>query len=184
MKGLLIAGIVSLLAGTAAAMGLGGGFVLLVYLTALAGIPQMEAQWINLIFFLPIGGLALFWHGKNGLIEKKAVIPAVIFGLFGAAGGSFWHVFWVMRCLQGSLRCFWGSWESRNCCSLENEWRMRVAGAMKSDEYSDFYCPGKMQPVQRICRLLFMYRRAASNDSKSLSVRWGKEKKAKPLERF
>ena len=89
MKGLLIAGIVSLLAGTAAAMGLGGGFVLLVYLTALAGIPQMEAQWINLIFFLPIGGLALFWHGKNGLIEKKAVIPAVIFGLFGAAGGSF-----------------------------------------------------------------------------------------------
>ena len=47
MKGLLIAGIVSLLAGTAAAMGLGGGFVLLVYLTALAGIPQMEAQWMR-----------------------------------------------------------------------------------------------------------------------------------------
>lgn len=86
--GLLIAGAVSLLAGAAAAMGLGGGFVLLVYLTVFANLPQMEAQWINLIFFLPIGGLALFFHARNRLIEKHVILPAVLTGLAGAAGGA------------------------------------------------------------------------------------------------
>ena len=79
MMGLVIAGAVSLLAGAAAAM---------VYLTVFAQVPQMEAQWINLIFFLPIGGLALIFHAKNRLIEKKAVLPAVLAGLAGAAGGA------------------------------------------------------------------------------------------------
>lgn len=85
---LLITGVVSLLSGVAASMGLGGGFILLVYLTVFADMPQMEAQWINLIFFLPIGGLALFFHIKNRLIEKKVVLPAVLAGLVGAAGGA------------------------------------------------------------------------------------------------
>ena len=88
MMELLITGAVSLLAGVAASMGLGGGFILLVYLTAFAGEAQMDAQWINLVFFLPIGGFALFFHIKNGLIEKKAVLPAVLAGLAGAAGGA------------------------------------------------------------------------------------------------
>ena len=85
---LLVTGIVSLLSGVAASMGLGGGFVLLVYLTVFANMPQMEAQWVNLIFFLPIGGLALFFHIRNRLIEKKAILPAVLAGLAGAAGGA------------------------------------------------------------------------------------------------
>ena len=84
----LVTGIVSLLSGAAASMGLGGGFVLLVYLTVFANMPQMEAQWVNLIFFLPIGGLALFFHIRNQLVEKKAVLPAVLAGLAGAAGGA------------------------------------------------------------------------------------------------
>ena len=88
MMGLVAAGAAALLAGAAAAMGLGGGFVLLVYLTVFANLPQMEAQWINLIFFLPIGGLALFFHRKNGLIEKGVLLPAALTGVMGAAGGA------------------------------------------------------------------------------------------------
>ena len=56
--GYLVVGVVSLLSGVTASMGLGGGFVLLIYLTAFANVPQMEAQLINLIFFLPIGALS------------------------------------------------------------------------------------------------------------------------------
>ena len=87
--GLLIAGAVSLLAGAAAAMGLGGGFVLLVYLTVFANLPQMEAQWINLIFFLPVAALSLYFHRKNGLLQTEQLLPAVIGGLLGAACGVF-----------------------------------------------------------------------------------------------
>ncbi len=40
------------------AMGMGGGGVLLIYLTAFAHVPQLKAQGINLISFLPTGLLA------------------------------------------------------------------------------------------------------------------------------
>ncbi|MGI5894911.1 MAG: TSUP family transporter [Candidatus Merdivicinus sp.] len=83
----VIAGVVSLGAGIAASMGFGGGFILLVYLTAVAGMDQIAAQWINLLFFLPVGGVSLFLHWKNHLIEKKAVLPALIGGVGGSIGG-------------------------------------------------------------------------------------------------
>lgn len=68
-------------------MGLGGGFVLLIYLTAFAGMPQMEAQWVNLIFFLPIGALSLWLHKKNNLIVKEAIFPSILTGIAGVAAG-------------------------------------------------------------------------------------------------
>ena len=83
----IIIAAVSLLSGITASMGLGGGFVLLIYLTAFAGMPQMEAQWVNLIFFLPIGALSLWFHKKNNLIVKEAIWPSVLTGVAGVAAG-------------------------------------------------------------------------------------------------
>ncbi len=83
----LITAAASFASGVAASMGLGGGFVLLVYLTAVAGVEQLAAQWMNLIFFLPVGGLSLWMHLKNGLIEKKVLLPAILAGAAGAACG-------------------------------------------------------------------------------------------------
>lgn len=83
----LIIAAVSLLSGITASMGLGGGFVLLIYLTAFAGMPQMEAQWVNLIFFLPIGALSLWFHKKNNLIVKEAILPSVFTGIAGVMAG-------------------------------------------------------------------------------------------------
>ena len=74
--------------GLTASMGLGGGFVLLICLTGFLGIPQKEAQWINLIFFLPVAALSLFFHRKNGLLGK-GLLPVIVGGLLGAAAGSF-----------------------------------------------------------------------------------------------
>lgn len=83
----ILIGAVSFAAGIAASMGLGGGFILLVYLTVIANVPQLEAQWMNLLFFLPIGGLALWMHIKHGLVEKKVLLPAILTGLAGAGIG-------------------------------------------------------------------------------------------------
>jgi uncharacterized membrane protein YfcA len=83
-----ITALVSLGSGIAASMGLGGGFVLLIYLTIFAETPQVEAQWINLLFFLPIGTLALLLHLKNGLIEKSAILPALCWGAIGVMLGA------------------------------------------------------------------------------------------------
>lgn len=83
MSNWIVLGIVGLLSGVCASLGIGGGFVLLLYLTALAGMPQMEAQLLNLVFFLPIAVISLSLHIKHRLIDGKAVWPSVMGGLIG-----------------------------------------------------------------------------------------------------
>ncbi|MBP1757879.1 MAG: anion permease [Firmicutes bacterium] len=67
--------------GILSGFGVGGGTLLLIYLTAFAGLPQQEAQGINLIYFLPAALTALPSHMKHHFVDWKAVIPAVIAGL-------------------------------------------------------------------------------------------------------
>lgn len=78
----LIAGGVT---GVLSGFGVGGGTLLLVYMTAFAGVEQRLAQGINLLYFLPAGLMALPAHLKNGYIEKPALLPAVGAGLVCAA---------------------------------------------------------------------------------------------------
>ena len=56
-----------------ASMGMGGGSILILYLTLIAGVPQREAQGVNLLFFLPIGAAALWLHWRQGRVDKTAV---------------------------------------------------------------------------------------------------------------
>lgn len=84
---LIIVAVVSLLSGLTASLGLGGGFVLVIYLTAFAGLPQMEGQGINLLFFIPIAILSLILHHKHQLLDKKPLFPAILGGLVGVGIG-------------------------------------------------------------------------------------------------
>lgn len=68
------------LTGIFASMGLGGGMVLIVYLTVFAGFSQLAAQRINLVFFIPIAIISLVLHTKNKLVEWKKAVPAVLWG--------------------------------------------------------------------------------------------------------
>ena len=88
MSTLFALGLAGFFSGVCASLGIGGGFVLLLYLTAIAGTPQLEAQLVNLIFFLPIGGFSLGFHLKNGLVEKSVLLPSILGGVFGVACGA------------------------------------------------------------------------------------------------
>ena len=68
------------LTGIFASMGLGGGMVLIVYLTVFAGFSQLVVQGINLVFFIPIAIISLVLHTKNKLVEWKKAVPAVLWG--------------------------------------------------------------------------------------------------------
>ncbi|MGN0637187.1 MAG: TSUP family transporter [Huintestinicola sp.] len=81
--------IAAFLTGLLASLGVGGGMVLIVWLTAVMGMSQLETQGINLLFFLPIALLAVIIHRKNGLISFKELVPSVLTGILGAAAGSF-----------------------------------------------------------------------------------------------
>ena len=75
------------MSGVIGAMGLGGGGVLLIYLTVFANIPQLKAQGINLLFFLPVGLIAIIIYSFKHLIEWKTVLKMWLGGVFGVGLG-------------------------------------------------------------------------------------------------
>lgn len=78
-----------LFSGILGAMGLGGGGILVLYLTLFKNTPQLNAQGINLIFFIPTAIVALILHTKNKLIDWKIAIRLIIAGLIGIIPGYY-----------------------------------------------------------------------------------------------
>lgn len=77
----------SVLAGVLGSMGLGGGGVLLLYLT-LIETPQRTAQGINLVFILPVGLLGLWFHRRRGLVDGALIRPILLGGVVGVGVGT------------------------------------------------------------------------------------------------
>ena len=75
-------------AGLAASLGIGGGMILMIFLTVFGGYSQLEAQGLNLLFFLPIAITSVILHSKNHLIDKKVIYPTVVTGVIGAVAGT------------------------------------------------------------------------------------------------
>ncbi len=70
-------------------MGLGGGAVLIIYLTVFTDTVQLKAQGINLLFFIPIAVCAVIIYARQKKINFKTVIPIAIGGIVGAFFGIF-----------------------------------------------------------------------------------------------
>ena len=85
-----LAGVIS---GFLGAMGLGGGGVLIIYLTLFLGVEQTNAQGMNLIFFIPIAILAVIIYFKKGLIVWDIAWRAAILGIVGACIGTYFASF-------------------------------------------------------------------------------------------
>lgn len=71
------------------ALGMGGGGVFVIYLTAYLGLPQLQAQGMNLVFFLPVAAVAICFHARNKLIKWRVVLPCVLAGLPGVWLGAW-----------------------------------------------------------------------------------------------
>jgi len=77
-----------LAAGVVSGMGIGGGAILIPVLTLFLGMGQQEAQHINLLYFIPTAIFALRVHKKNGNVEKKGLLPLILWGVLGATAGA------------------------------------------------------------------------------------------------
>ena len=80
---------ISIIAGFLGAIGVGGGSVLILYLTLFLSIPQLEAQGTNLLFFIPCSVVGLLFHIKHKLVIYKPALPLIIFGFVGVVLGFF-----------------------------------------------------------------------------------------------
>lgn len=70
-------------------LGTGGGSLLILWLTMAAGMAQETARAVNLMFFLPSALISCLFRWKQGKIEIKKVLPAMIAGSLGALVFSF-----------------------------------------------------------------------------------------------
>lgn len=117
-----IALLVGVALGYLAGLGVGGGSLLILWLTLILHIPQQSARLINLMFFITAAGAVSVFRWKQGSLSIKKILPAIIAG--SIASGIFSWVGLrldpqILRKLFGFLLLFTGIRElfyrPRNC---------------------------------------------------------------------
>ena len=80
--------VVSCLIGVLGGLGVGSGGLLTVYLGKIEGYGQLEAQTVNLIFFIFCAGASLILRYSRRAINARDVIAVIAGGVCGSFFGS------------------------------------------------------------------------------------------------
>lgn len=80
---------VAVILGFLAGLGVGGGSLLMLWLTLAVGMEYEQARTINLLFFLPSALIATVFHRKQGSVDLRKILPAIITGCAAAAFFSY-----------------------------------------------------------------------------------------------
>lgn len=80
--------IVGTVLGFLSGLGIGGGSLLIVWLTTVLHTDPLTARSINLLFFIPSALAACIIRFRRGDLDWKTPIPAIIAGCICAALGS------------------------------------------------------------------------------------------------
>lgn len=75
---------VAIILGFLAGLGVGGGSLLILWLTMVVGAEYADARIINLLFFLPAAFITTYFRSNQGTLQIKKVLPAVISGCIAA----------------------------------------------------------------------------------------------------
>ena len=80
---------VGLATGILSGFGIGGGSLLILYMTSFTAVNQYAAGGINLLYFIFCAPAALISHIKNKLVEKKAALICTGAGVVTSLGAAF-----------------------------------------------------------------------------------------------
>ena len=81
--------LVSTLLGFLAGIGVGGGSLLILWLTLVLDMAHPQARIINLLFFLPSAVISSIFRWKQGSLAIKKILPAIAAGCIAAAIFSY-----------------------------------------------------------------------------------------------
>lgn len=76
---------VGCLLGFLAGIGVGGGSLLILWLSLIIGLDHNAARVINLLFFIPAAIIASVFRWHQGQLQFKTILPAVLSGCISAA---------------------------------------------------------------------------------------------------
>ena len=71
--------------GFLAGLGVGGGSLLMLWLTVILGTDYPVARTINLLFFIPTALISCLFRRSQGSLELKKILPAIVCGTASAA---------------------------------------------------------------------------------------------------
>ncbi|MDD5864831.1 MAG: TSUP family transporter [Firmicutes bacterium] len=84
-----VALLVGTLLGFLTGLGVGGGSLLILWLTLVLELPPQTARGINLLFFLPSALISCLFRWKQGSVRLRQLLPAILAGCTAAAAFSF-----------------------------------------------------------------------------------------------
>jgi len=84
-----VSAFVGILLGFLAGLGIGGGSLLILWLTVVLGMDYSIARGINLLFFLPSALIACIFRWHQGHLPVKKLLPGIGAGCITAALFSF-----------------------------------------------------------------------------------------------
>lgn len=64
--------------GFLAGLGVGGGSLLMIWLTTVMHMDYADARIVNLLFFLPTALISTVFHHKQGSVKIRKVLPAIV----------------------------------------------------------------------------------------------------------
>ena len=76
--------VVATLLGFLSGLGIGGGSLLILWLTLALRMPQDLASTINLMFFVPSAFIACLFRFRQGRLDIRKILPALIAGVISA----------------------------------------------------------------------------------------------------
>ena len=76
----LIAAFVGAATGVLSGMGIGGGTLLVLYLTAILDVDNVAAAGINLLYFLGCAPVSLWFHARQKRLDTRAAVWAIAGG--------------------------------------------------------------------------------------------------------
>lgn len=89
----IISVVIGIILGLLSGLGVGGGSLLILWLTLILQFPAETARVLNLLFFLAAAGTVTLLRWKKGTICIKAIMPAIVSG-----------------CISVILACILGRW--------------------------------------------------------------------------
>lgn len=77
--------------GALSGLGVGGGSLLMLWLTLVMGAEPEYARLMNLMFFIPCALAVSLYRWKQGKLDWKLTLTAVAAGCAGAVLGNLWR---------------------------------------------------------------------------------------------
>ena len=80
--------ILGTLLGFLSGIGVGGGSLLVLWLTVVMNMPPETTRTVNLLFFLPVAVITVCFRRRQGILNLRPLIPAIVSGCISAAACS------------------------------------------------------------------------------------------------